>query len=92
MHAQAGFTETKSLLTTILRELRVTDEAWTVKPINEEFFIPGRGAAIYFHEKRIGFIGETHPRILTNHQIEFPVGVLELQLDPIFTQDGELSE
>ncbi|MHA2060244.1 MAG: hypothetical protein ACW976_05660 [Candidatus Ranarchaeia archaeon] len=84
MHAQAGFTETKSLLTTILRELRLPEKNWTVKPFDQDFFIPGRAAAVYLHEERIGMIGETHPQILTDHQIEFPVGILELDLDPIF--------
>jgi phenylalanyl-tRNA synthetase beta chain len=84
MHSQAGFTETKSLLTTVLQELRVPKESWMVKPLQQEFFIPGRAAEVYLKNDRVGMIGETHPKILTDHQIEFPVSILELDLDTIY--------
>ncbi|MHA1917616.1 MAG: phenylalanine--tRNA ligase subunit beta [Candidatus Ranarchaeia archaeon] len=83
IHKNTGFTEMKSLLTTVLHELRIPENAWSVKPISNDLLIPGRGAMIFVNNKERGILGEIHPQILNNYQIEFPLSVLELQLDQL---------
>jgi len=53
----------------------------------EEFplhFIQGRIAKIILDEKRIGFIGEIHPKILRNWKIKMPIALFEISLEEIF--------
>jgi phenylalanyl-tRNA synthetase beta chain len=53
----------------------------------EEFpshFIEGRVAEIILENKRIGFVGEIHPKILKNWKIKMPVALLEISLEEIF--------
>jgi phenylalanyl-tRNA synthetase beta chain len=47
------------------------------------YFIEGRVAEIKFNNKSIGFIGEIHPKILTNFRIKMPVSLLEINIDDI---------
>jgi phenylalanyl-tRNA synthetase beta chain len=47
-------------------------------------FIEGRVAKIMLNEKRIGFIGELHPKILKNWKIKMPVALFEIGLKEIF--------
>ena len=48
-----------------------------------EHFIEGRTAEIIFNKKRIGFIGEVHPRVLRNWKIKMPVALFEISLDDV---------
>jgi phenylalanyl-tRNA synthetase beta chain len=53
----------------------------------EEFpthFIGGRVAEIILENKRIGFIGEIHPKILKNWKIKMPVALFEIELEKVF--------
>lgn len=49
-----------------------------------EFFIKGRVGKIKSSEKKIGFIGEIHPKILRNWKIKMPVSIFEINLENIF--------
>ncbi len=48
------------------------------------YFIDGRVAEIVYDGKKIGFLGEIHPRILRNWKIKMPVALLEIDLEDIF--------
>jgi phenylalanyl-tRNA synthetase beta chain len=52
------------------------------------YFVDGRCADIYFRKKKIGFIGEIHPKILKNWKIKMPVGLFEIDLEEIFSIFG----
>jgi len=47
-------------------------------------FIEGRVAEIILKNKRIGFVGEIHPKILKNWKIKMPVALFEISLEEIF--------
>ena len=47
-------------------------------------FIDGRNANIFLDEKKIGEIGEVHPKILKNFKIKMPVALFEIELEPLF--------
>jgi phenylalanyl-tRNA synthetase beta chain len=43
----------------------------------------GRVAEILFKNKKIGFLGEIHPKILRNWKIRMPVALLEMDFDEL---------
>ena len=49
-------------------------------------FIEGRTAEIIFNEKKIGFIGEIHPRILKNLRIKMPVALFEIEIEDVLNE------
>ena len=49
-------------------------------------FIDGRIAEITLGNKKIGFIGEIHPKILRNWKIKMPVALFEIDLEGIFKE------
>jgi phenylalanyl-tRNA synthetase beta chain len=50
---------------------------------NPSHFIVGRVAEILFKNKKIGFLGEIHPKILRNWKIRMPVALLEMDFDEL---------
>ena len=47
-------------------------------------FIEGRVGEIILENRKIGFIGEIHPRILKNWKIKMPVALFEIELGGVF--------
>jgi len=50
----------------------------------DSYFISGRSADIYLDSKKIGVIGEIHPKILKNWKIKMPVALFEINLEELF--------
>jgi phenylalanyl-tRNA synthetase beta chain len=50
-------------------------------PLEDPRFIPGRAAEIQVNGRRVGIMGEVHPRVLSNWGIEMPCAAVELLLD-----------
>jgi phenylalanyl-tRNA synthetase beta chain len=46
-------------------------------------FIPGRAAAIEIDGDRVGCVGEIHPEVLIEHDLELPVAAFEFALDAL---------
>ncbi len=44
-------------------------------------FVPGRTAEIVFDGESVGVIGEIHPRVLVEHDLELPVAAFEFRLE-----------
>ncbi len=80
-HSDANFTDAKQALDFIFRVLE-TD--YSVEPTEHSSFIPGRVAKIMVHGKQIGIVGEIHPQVLSNWNLEMPVTVAEMNLSELF--------
>jgi len=52
-------------------------------PITHPTFIDGRTAAVEIDGERAGVIGEVHPRVLVEHDLELPVAAFEFRLDAL---------
>ncbi len=78
MHSKASFTEMKSLVQTILRDLNMKA---TFGQCEDPAFIPGRSAAILVSGKPIGSFGEYHPQVLENFELGYPVSGFEIVLE-----------
>lgn len=75
--SDASFTYIKSVAESVLREL---NKSWRVKHLKHPSFLEGRTAKIIEDEKQIGLIGEIHPEVILNFQLEHPVAGFEIDL------------
>jgi len=80
IHHKASFTEAKSLVLSLLRDVGRTAD---VDPVEDGNFIPGRAASILLEGREIGRFGEIHPRILEAYTLVQPVLAFELDVDPL---------
>ncbi|MBU4189595.1 MAG: phenylalanine--tRNA ligase subunit beta, partial [Candidatus Thermoplasmatota archaeon] len=76
-HSKANFTETKSIVEGILREMKIKHE---IKPKTMGCFIDGRCASILSDKKEICYFGELHPNVITNFELGNPVTSFEMRL------------
>lgn len=80
-HPTASFTEIKAQVEALLTSLGITD--WKLIETKNPSFIPGRVAAIYLKGKEVGVLGEAHPELLNNFELENPTGAFEMALEEI---------
>jgi len=78
LHAKASFTEGKSLVQSLLRDVGLTAE---VEAADDENFLPGRVAAVRVGGRVVGRFGEIHPRILEAYELVQPAVALELDVE-----------
>ncbi|MDO9537047.1 MAG: phenylalanine--tRNA ligase subunit beta [Thermoplasmata archaeon] len=78
LHSKASFTEAKSLVQTVLRDLNIR---FTLGQCDDPAYIPGRAAEILVDGKSIGNFGEYHPQVLENFELGYPVAGFEIELE-----------
>jgi phenylalanyl-tRNA synthetase beta chain len=81
-HSRTSFTEIKSCIEALLVNLGIKD--WELKESRHRSFIPGRVASIYLRGKRAGIVGELHPEVLNNFELENPVAGFEVDVEVLF--------
>lgn len=79
-HPKSDFTEAKQYVDYLLSMLGVD---YVIQEFDHDSFIPGRCAEVVYKKKRIGFLGELHPKVLANFNLLMPVCAFELNLNPI---------
>jgi phenylalanyl-tRNA synthetase beta chain len=77
-HPTANFTEAKSYVEALLANLGLKN--WTIKETRHPSFLGGRVAAIYVEGRKIGVVGEIHPEVLNNFELENPTSAFEIDL------------
>ena len=80
-HAKANFTELKSYLEPLMLNLGVE---FTLSQASDPSFLEGRVGSILIGREDVGIIGEVHPQVLENWNLEDPVAAMELDLDKLF--------
>jgi phenylalanyl-tRNA synthetase beta chain len=78
--SRASFTEVKSLVEGIMRDLSVRYE---IAPSSLGCFIDGRGAEVLVDGRNIGSFGELHPAVITAFELGHPITVFEMDLDAL---------
>jgi len=81
--SSGNFTQLKQVLEYLSKMIGIEIELEEA----EEFpnhFIDGRVAEIFIKNKKIGYIGEVHPKILRNWKLKMPVALFEIDLEEIF--------
>jgi phenylalanyl-tRNA synthetase beta chain len=76
IHSGANFSEIRSAVDAVLRELAITVE---IVPSQDGALLPGRGADMMAMGRKIGCFGELHPLVLRSFGLEQPTVGLELQ-------------
>ena len=52
-------------------------------PTDHPSFIPGRCAQVVLDGESVGVVGELHPEVIVEHDLEVPVGGFEIRLDAL---------
>lgn len=74
---EMDYTYIRSVTEALLREFRLE---WDVQSFEHPSFLDGRTAEILVEGERKGFLGEVHPDVITNFELEHPVVAFELDL------------
>ncbi len=80
-HKDADYTEVKQFMEYLLNTLGLECK---IDDTEHKSFIPGRVGKIFVKNKKIGYIGEIHPQVLSNFDLDMPVSAVELNLTEIF--------
>jgi phenylalanyl-tRNA synthetase beta chain len=75
---EAGFNEVDAHALALFYYLSLEPQ---LSPAEDVRFIPGRAAEIRVRGKKVGIMGEIHPRVLENWGIQMPCAAVELFLD-----------
>ncbi|KON30567.1 hypothetical protein AC477_04840 [miscellaneous Crenarchaeota group-1 archaeon SG8-32-1] len=80
-HPTANFTEIKSILESLLMNLGW--KSWAIQETKHPSFLQGRAATISLNKIELGIVGEIHPEVLNNFELENPTGAFEIDLQKI---------
>jgi len=80
-HPTANFTEIKSILEALLMNLGLKN--WTVQEAGHPSFLQGRVATVSIRGTELGVVGEIHPEVLNNFELENPTSAFEIDLQKI---------
>jgi phenylalanyl-tRNA synthetase beta chain len=83
---EASFNDVNSHLAAVFFYL---SREYTLEPLEDPRFVPGRAGAVLYEGRTIGVIGEFHPAVLENWGIQQPVAAAEIELDAILQTDSE---
>jgi phenylalanyl-tRNA synthetase beta chain len=76
----ATYEDAKARLTALCRDFDVDLET---PATDHPSFIPGRAAAVVVDGDLVGVVGEFHPEVLVEHDLELPVAGFEFELDAL---------
>ncbi|MEM5804653.1 MAG: phenylalanine--tRNA ligase subunit beta [Candidatus Aenigmatarchaeota archaeon] len=76
-HEKANLTGIKSVAEELLRNMGMKHE---IRQLSHPSFIETRCGEIIINGKRAGFLGEVHPQVLNNFNIEMPVVAFEIEV------------
>jgi len=76
-HTKSNFTEIKQVLDYLFKAL---DLKYEIENAEHSSFIRGRVGRIIVDDKKLAYIGEISPEVITNWELEMPVAALELNL------------
>jgi phenylalanyl-tRNA synthetase beta chain len=80
-HPTANFTEIKSFLDSLLMNLCFKNV--TAIETNHPSFLAGRAITVSLGDMEVGVVGEIHPEVLNNFELENPTGAFEIDLQKI---------
>ncbi len=78
-HSAASFTEIKSDVEALLHNKAL--KRWEIKPARHQSFLDGRTAAVHLRRKQVGVLGEIHPEVLNNFELENPTCAFEIDVE-----------
>ncbi|WP_254762596.1 phenylalanine--tRNA ligase subunit beta [Natrinema marinum] len=79
-HHDTGYEDAKARLQALARNF---DADLETPPTDHPTFISGRTAAVVIDGEEAGVIGEVHPKVLVEHDLEVPVSAFEFDLEAL---------
>ncbi|MFC7044277.1 phenylalanine--tRNA ligase subunit beta [Halobacteriaceae archaeon GCM10025711] len=76
----ASYEDARARLQAVARNFDVT---LATPPADHPSFIPGRAASVVLDGEPVGVVGEIHPEVLVDHDVEVPVAAFEFRLDAL---------
>ena len=80
IHTGAGFTEIRSCVDTLLKSIGLE---FMIEPATHPSFLDGRTCTISTKGKRLGVVGELHPKVIRAWGLSLPVAAFELEIPPV---------
>jgi phenylalanyl-tRNA synthetase beta chain len=80
IHTGAGFTEIRSCVDTLLKSIGLE---FMIEPATHPSFLEGRTCTISTKGKRLGVVGELHPKVIRAWGLSLPVAAFELEIPPV---------
>jgi phenylalanyl-tRNA synthetase beta chain len=81
------FFDLKGVLEALLERFRIDRISWD-SSLSEPFLHPGKACTLTSGKAALGTIGEVHPEVLENFDIECPAYLLDLDLQAFFAEVG----
>ena len=78
---KADYTAVKQVLDNLRSSLGFE---YVIEEAEHDAFLPGRVGRVIVNGKKVAYIGELHPRVLSNFELEMPVVAFELNLTELF--------
>ncbi len=79
-HKNANYTEVRQAMESVLDNLGYE---YVIEPAVHSSFIHGRVGRVIVNGKKVGFVGEIHPKVLVNLGLEVPVSAFEINFTDI---------
>lgn len=79
--SKVNFTDILEINNILFKEMNITYE---LKESNDNAFIKGRRADIYYLNEIVGVLGELDPLVINNFNLEYPILGLEINLNKLF--------
>jgi phenylalanyl-tRNA synthetase beta chain len=83
---KADYTEIRQVLDYLFRMLGIE---YGIEEVEHDSFIPGRVGRVVVNNKKVAYIGEISPKIISGYGLEIPVVGLELNLTDLFEAVNE---
>jgi len=77
------FYDLKGVFEGLVERFRIAGIRWD-SARSENFLHPGKSCSLVVGDKVVGTLGEVHPRVLENFDIELPVCLLDLDIEAFF--------
>jgi phenylalanyl-tRNA synthetase beta chain len=78
-HSAASFTEIKSTVEALLHNMGW--RGWEIRPIKHMSYLEGRAATVVSKRREVGVLGEIHPEVLNNFELENPTCAFEMNIE-----------
>ncbi|MFH1211230.1 MAG: phenylalanine--tRNA ligase subunit beta [archaeon] len=80
-HTKADYTDAKQVIDSFMKAL---DLKYEIVETEHKSFIPGRVGRVIVDGKKVAYIGELHPQVLANFDLDMPVAAFELNISELF--------
>jgi phenylalanyl-tRNA synthetase beta chain len=87
IHPTANFAEIKSAFMAFAGGFGKIASQISFVTIEHPSFIKGRAAGTVIHDKRIGVLGELHPEVIRNFELEYPMSAFEVDIEQLHTSE-----